>query len=58
MKQVLLSKEEVQIVIGLLLNVPFAQVGSVALKNAAALITRLEQAEEVKPELTEVKKKA
>jgi hypothetical protein len=50
MKQVLLSKEEVQIVIGLLLNVPFAQIGSVALKNAAALITRLEQAEEVKPE--------
>jgi hypothetical protein len=49
MKQVLLSNEEVQVVIGLLLNVPFAQIGSVALKNAAALVERLEQAEEVKP---------
>ena len=54
MKQ--LTDQEAQVTIGLLLSVPYAQVGSNGLKNAAAIITRLEQAEEIKPELKEVKK--
>ena len=57
MKQ--LTDQEAQVTIGLLLSVPYAQVGSNGLKNAAAIITRLEQAEEVteKTDLKSVKKK-
>jgi hypothetical protein len=53
-----LTDEAAQVAINLLLNVRFAELGSNALKNAAAVITQLEAAEEVKPELKEVKKKA
>ena len=56
MKQ--LTDQEAQVTIGLLLSVPYDRLGTNALKNSAAIITRLEQAEEIKPELKEVKKKA
>jgi hypothetical protein len=53
-----LTDEAAQVAINLLLNVRYTEVGSNGLKNAAAVITQLEAAEEVKPELKEIKKKA
>jgi len=53
MKQLLLNDEEIQVTIGLLLNVRFAELGGNGLKNAAAMVQRLEQAEEVKQDNVE-----
>ena len=47
MKQLQLTDDEIQVTIGLLLNVRFTEVGSNGLKNAAAIVQRLEQAEPV-----------
>ena len=57
MKQ--LTDQEAQVTIFLLLSVPYDRLGTNALKNSAAIITRLEQAEEVteKTDLKSVKKK-
>ena len=48
MKQLLLTDEEIQVLTGLLLSVPFASTGSGALKNATHFVTKLEQAIEFK----------
>ena len=53
MKQ--LTDQEAQVTIGLLLSVPYAQVGSNGLKNAAAIVQKLEQVEETNVETTKSK---
>jgi hypothetical protein len=57
MKQVLLTDEELHALVNLI-DAGVKHTGIAMVKNAAYLLGKLEAAEEVKPELTEVKKKA
>jgi hypothetical protein len=57
MKQLLLTDEELQALVNLI-DAGVKHTGVAMVKNAAYLLGKLEAAEEVKPELTEVKKKA
>ena len=53
MKQIQLTDEEIKVTIGLLLSVRFVEIGDIALINAAAIVQRLKQAEEVKQDNVE-----
>jgi hypothetical protein len=57
MKQLLLTDEELQALVNLI-DAGVKHTGVAMVKNAAYLLGKLEAAEEVKPELKEVKKKA
>ena len=57
MKQLQLTDEELQALVNLI-DAGVKHTGIAMVKNAAYLIGKLEQAEEIKPELKEVKSKA